>query len=159
MFVEGTAFYCPNLNIRSSVGEITQDYYRLLKGGDGEEDKFTLSGITLIEDFLTEKEEEDIVDKIEATDWALSQSGRRKQVRYSNNLLHHSFRIMGPGSISIRRRLSVIGLSEFQTTQILFSTGSSPLMLKSLETTTLLNCAISNTRLTDSLISTSIKMM
>ena len=39
-----------------------------------------VSGITVIEDFITEKEEEFIVAEIEKFPWRVSQSGRLKQV-------------------------------------------------------------------------------
>jgi hypothetical protein len=51
-----------------------------LKKNDESKDFFELPGITLIVDFLSEAEEEDLVCRIDNTEWLLSQSGRRKQV-------------------------------------------------------------------------------
>jgi alkylated DNA repair protein alkB family protein 4 len=75
VFANGIASHCPQLNARSSTEEIIAASHQ-----EQTSDQFTLPGIALIEDFLNEQEEADIVCRIDKTEWVLSQSGRRKQV-------------------------------------------------------------------------------
>lgn len=82
VFENGQAFYCPDLSYESTTEEILQSYT------NKETDScFVLPGINLIENFLDEKEEEELVQRIDNTNWCLSQSGRRKQV--SSNAFSH----------------------------------------------------------------------
>ncbi|KAI6177045.1 hypothetical protein M3Y97_00864500 [Aphelenchoides bicaudatus] len=76
VFSNGSAYYCPQLNAQSSVDEIANASRQSF---DQSDDNFALSGISLIEEFLSEQEEMDIVCRIDNVEWLLSQSGRRKQ--------------------------------------------------------------------------------
>ena len=44
------------------------------------DDAIEIDGLTLIHDFLTEREESSILEMIDNVEWVQSQSGRRKQV-------------------------------------------------------------------------------
>lgn len=56
-------------------------------------ESFDVKGLILMRDFLSEKEENQLVEDIEKTPWVESQSGRRKQVSLINFPKHsdHSF--------------------------------------------------------------------
>jgi hypothetical protein len=77
VFANGVAVHCPQLNFRSTIDEVATASRQT---HEPMTDLFNLSGISLIEDFLTEQEEADIVSRIDNNEWMLSQSGRRKQV-------------------------------------------------------------------------------
>ncbi|GMT19281.1 hypothetical protein PFISCL1PPCAC_10578 [Pristionchus fissidentatus] len=59
----------------SSIEEIEKASTSLI----GDEECFEIDGLLLIPDFIDEKEEEYLMDRIDRVEWALSQSGRRKQ--------------------------------------------------------------------------------
>lgn len=40
----------------------------------------SIGGLTFVPDFLTDAEEDDLMEMIDGAEWVLSQSGRRKQV-------------------------------------------------------------------------------
>lgn len=44
------------------------------------QDNLIVPGLHVVPNFLDESEEEDLVRRIDNTEWVLSQSGRRKQV-------------------------------------------------------------------------------
>jgi alkylated DNA repair protein alkB family protein 4 len=79
VFSKGRAFRRPKLQYNSTMEEISASYADL-NDRNFEEDSFDLPGISLIEDFLSEAEEKDLICRIDNSEWLLSQSGRRKQV-------------------------------------------------------------------------------
>ncbi|VDD83623.1 unnamed protein product [Mesocestoides corti] len=58
-------------------------------------DGFKFFGITILDEFLSEEEEADLIRKIDASPWVPSQSGRSKQVHYCD--------------VNARRRYSLLG--------------------------------------------------
>lgn len=52
------------------------------QGSDFEGWAFPFPGVTLIQDFVTPEEEAEMVRLMDCDPWKLSQSGRRKQVRW-----------------------------------------------------------------------------
>lgn len=52
------------------------------QGSDVEGWAFPFPGVTLIQDFVTPEEEAEMVRLMDCDPWKLSQSGRRKQVRW-----------------------------------------------------------------------------
>ncbi|GMR42556.1 hypothetical protein PMAYCL1PPCAC_12751, partial [Pristionchus mayeri] len=65
----------PQLHPHSSFGEIHMASTSLL----GDEECMQIDGLLLINDFVSEEEENYLMDRIDRVEWALSQSGRRKQ--------------------------------------------------------------------------------
>ncbi|KHJ99211.1 oxidoreductase, 2OG-Fe(II) oxygenase family protein [Oesophagostomum dentatum] len=48
-------------------------------GSSANNDSITVNGLLVVQDFLTQSEESEIMEMIDGVDWVLSQSGRRKQ--------------------------------------------------------------------------------
>lgn len=74
-----------NISTQSSVDEIMKHSQWLQQQPANIRsniESFQMGGLLVIENFLSEDEEEQLVKDIELTPWALSQSGRRKQVRF-----------------------------------------------------------------------------
>lgn len=80
-------FYSPliatNVNPKSSVEEIAQACCSTNVGMDLVE---SITGLTLITNFLTESEEQFLLERIDERPWIASQSGRRKQVGVSKDI-------------------------------------------------------------------------
>lgn len=71
------------INSKSSMEEIARLYQEIpSKERDVDDEVLKLDGLLLIEDFITESEEEFLVNRIDKKDWVPSQSGRRKQVTF-----------------------------------------------------------------------------
>uniref|UniRef100_A0A914QWQ6 Uncharacterized protein n=1 Tax=Panagrolaimus davidi TaxID=227884 RepID=A0A914QWQ6_9BILA len=72
----------PNLSTNSSVTDI-QKHSEWLQQQSPDAltniESFQINGLLILDNFLSEEEEEKLVKDIELTPWALSQSGRRKQ--------------------------------------------------------------------------------
>lgn len=71
------AIYTENLSSNSNLEDVYKQIYASdLRSG------ISIEGLLLIENFITEEEEEVLVNKIDKFSWNLSQSGRRKQVLF-----------------------------------------------------------------------------
>lgn len=76
----GKAYECPTLNYRSTVAEIAVAAAAQSAATGDFRDEVELDGLMLVHDFISEDEERELVAEIDKKEWALSQSGRRKQV-------------------------------------------------------------------------------
>ncbi|VDK75222.1 unnamed protein product [Litomosoides sigmodontis] len=68
-----------SLSDRPTLSDIHNAASRINDSERKPEDCLIVPGLNVVTDFLTEAEEVDLVDAIDKADWALSQSGRRKQ--------------------------------------------------------------------------------
>ncbi|CAG9536338.1 unnamed protein product [Cercopithifilaria johnstoni] len=68
-----------SLSGRPTLADIHDSAGRINESENKSEDYLVVPGLNVVTDFLTEIEEMDLVDVIDKTDWAPSQSGRRKQ--------------------------------------------------------------------------------
>ncbi|KAF8357909.1 nmad-1 [Pristionchus pacificus] len=69
------AIASPQLNPDSSIQEIQNASTSIV----GDEDFMEIDGLMLINDFINKEEEDYLMERIDRVEWALSQSGRRKQ--------------------------------------------------------------------------------
>lgn len=75
----------------------------LFAGIVGDEDFMEIDGLMLINDFINKEEEDYLMERIDRVEWALSQSGRRKQVC-------QSIRIMPIHALRSSRIIVIVGL-------------------------------------------------
>ncbi|KAL4001873.1 hypothetical protein ACH3XW_1135 [Acanthocheilonema viteae] len=68
-----------SLSDRPTLADIHDSANRINKDENKSEDYLIVTGLNVVINFLTETEEMNLVEVIDKTDWALSQSGRRKQ--------------------------------------------------------------------------------
>lgn len=76
VYKHGKCFKASQLKLESSVTDIQE----AMDNVEEDSEAFEINGINLLFDFLSEEEEERLVKEIDMKEWALSQSGRRKQV-------------------------------------------------------------------------------
>ncbi|KAH7719473.1 Protein F09F7.7 a [Aphelenchoides avenae] len=77
----GKAYECATLNGSSTAAEIAEAAVSSMPSEPpNSQEALVVDGLLLVPDFITEEEESKLVSQIDATEWALSRSGRRKQI-------------------------------------------------------------------------------
>lgn len=87
-----TLMFCIKCQELCSIAALQDDFLRNAEQACSKHDcifQDIVSGITVIEDFITTSEEEFMVAEIEKFPWRVSQSGRRKQVGGGLYLHYH----------------------------------------------------------------------
>ncbi|KAK5969229.1 Alpha-ketoglutarate-dependent dioxygenase alkB 4 [Trichostrongylus colubriformis] len=74
----GVCVRCPALTSTASVEEVRAATFSN-SSDDPKEEIISIGGLLLVPDFITDSEEQELMEVIDGVEWVLSQSGRRKQ--------------------------------------------------------------------------------